>query len=647
MPNPTDRLIIGTAGHIDHGKSTLVRRLTGIDPDRLKEEKERGITIVLGFAPLDLPSGRRCGVVDVPGHERLVKTMIAGATGVDILLLVVAADEGVMPQTREHLAIGELLGVERGVIALTKSDLVDEEWLELVESDLESELTGSFLEGAPVVKCSAETGFGIDELLATLDKVAEGSKRRDPDGLLRIPVDRVFSIKGFGTVITGTLVSGRVQVGDTINLLPSGQEGKVRGLQVHGDSVAQSIAGTRTAVNIQGSDVAETQRGQWVVHPGAFDVSHRLDARVKLLPIYPRSLKKRTKILVHVGTKQVEGVMSLLESDTLEPGNEAFVHLQLGNPVIALPGDRLILRGTERLSGHGHTIGGAVVLRPQARRPRKKQNTVAELEALTSAETDAERLELTVKHHGGTGLDIKEILARTGIGPQQARSTLKKLTKEGSVVLFGNSGYIHREQLDRLEESAVQLINAYHEANPMEAAMPREELRSKLPGVNQPLFGELIQKLRRREDITVDKESLKRSSFTPEEASTDVEGLKKALQEKLDAGGLTPPRDKELAEEVGLDLKKVVSALKLLVADGPVVKVAEGLHFSRQAIDALEKDVLAHFETEKHLDAQQFKKLTGASRKFTIPLGEYFDKEKLTMRVGDARVLRRKPKSNE
>ena len=643
VSNPTDRLIIGTAGHIDHGKSTLVRSLTGVDPDRLKEEKERGITIVLGFAPLDLPSGRRCGVVDVPGHERLVRTMIAGATGIDLLLLVVAADEGVMPQTREHLAICELLGVRQGVVALTKTDLVDDEWLELVRSDLASELRGSFLEKAPVVACSATTGQGLDELLATLDRVADKAERRSVEGLLRLPIDRSFIMKGFGTVVTGTLLSGRVQVGDSVEALPSGATGKVRGLQVHGAQVQHSVAGTRTAVNVQGAGAAGFKRGEWLVHPDSIDVSRRLDVRARLLSIYPKPLGRRTHLLVHAGTTHVEAVMSLLEGETLEPGQEAYAHLELSGPLLVLPGDRLIFRGTQRLAHHGHTIGGAVVIRPSARRPRKRAKTLAEVQALDRAETDEERLALVVHQAGPGGIEWRELLMRTGLGSRETRSLLKKLAKEHRLVAFGQSGVIHGDHLAWLERTALDRITAYHEANPLEPGMPREELRSKLPGVSPALFGLVLEALRHGPDAVVENDLVRRSDFKPGASHAGVEQLKRDILGRLADGGLTPPRDKELSEALGVGLAEVRAALKLLVADGRIAKVAEGLFFAVEHLDDLRARVIEHLERHEKLTAQEFKTLTGASRKFTIPLAEYFDKEKLTMRVGDARVLRRKP----
>lgn len=644
MASPTDRLIVGTAGHIDHGKSTLVRALTGVDPDRLKEEKERGITIVLGFAPLDLPSGRRCGVVDVPGHERLVRTMIAGATGIDVVLMVVAADEGTMPQTREHLAICQLLGVKHGVVALTKTDLVDEEWRELVIADLADELEGTFLEGAPIVPCSATTGAGLDELKATLDRVADRALRRDTDGFLRMPVDRVFTVKGFGAVVTGTLVGGRIRVGDSIGFHPSGTPGRVRGLQVHGEAVEESVAGTRTAVNVQGAELqtGDLHAGEWLVHPGAIEPSRRLDVRLELLPIFPRPLEPRAKVIVHAGTARVDAVVRLLEGDgatKLEPGGAAYAHLELPAPIVALPGDRLILRGTERLEGHGHTIGGAVVVRPLARRPRKVARTLEEVRALHEAESEEARVALVVEQAGPTGIDQRALLPLTGVGPQAAHRHLKALLRRSVIVTFGQHSFIHEAQLEGLVALAVRRVGEFHEASPLEAGMPREELRSKLPGVTPALFALVLERLKAGGEVEVGQDAVKKAGFRP---AVSQDELQAKIRGRFEAAGLQPPWDKELAEALDLDLRELQAALKLLVAEGALVKVADGLFFSTSRIRELEAAIVRHLETEKQLTAQQLKDLTGASRKFTIPLGEYFDKQKLTMRVGDARVLRRR-----
>jgi selenocysteine-specific elongation factor len=636
-------LIIGTAGHIDHGKSSLVQALTGIDPDRLKEEKERGITIALGFAPLDLPSGRRCGVVDVPGHERLVRTMIAGATGIDLVLLVVAADEGSMPQTREHLAICKLLGVQHGLVALTKVDLVDEEWLELVHQDLRDELKDSFLADAPVIPCSSTTGLGLDQLRDALDEAIEETRRRPPDGLLRMPVDRVFTMKGFGTVTTGTLLGGRLQVGDAVELLPQGAQLRVRGLQVHGAEVEQSVAGTRTAVNLQGPAADQVQRGQWLVRPGTLQPSKRLDVEAQLLPVFPRPLPQRAKVLLHAGTTQVQATVRWLEQDQVEPGGQAIAHLELSAPVVALPGDRLILRGTERMSHHGHTIGGATVVRPLARRPRQRARTAAEVRALMEAKNLDQRIALVVAQAGQAGLAVQELLPRLDAEAPRAQPRLKELQRRGEVVGFGQKSYLHRDALEGLLSQAGQRIAEFHRDHPLVAGMPREELRSKLPGVQVPLFSLLLERLRHSGAVHVDSDIVRDATFRPSGGDgEDLAELKASILERLTNAGLTPPRDKELVAALERDRAPVMAALKLMVGEGTVVKIVEGLYFAAAHIKELETKVRHHLEREGELTAQQFKSLTGASRKFTIPLGEYFDRQKLTLRVGDSRVLRRR-----
>ena len=640
MPRPSDRLIIGTAGHIDHGKSTLVKALTGIDPDRLKEEKERGITIVLGFAPLQLPSGRRFGVVDVPGHERLVRTMIAGATGIDIVLLVVAADEGVMPQTREHVAICELLGVERGLVALTKSDLVDEDWMELVRGDLHGELEGTFLERAEVVACSSTTGAGLPELAAAIDRAAAGARGRDTDGLLRLPIDRVFTMKGFGTVVTGTLLGGRVQVGQAVELSPSGVGAKVRGIEVHGEQVGESVAGLRTAVNLQGAETASIRRGEWLLEPGAFVPSRRLEGRLGLLG---RPLRDRARVLVHTGTTHVEATVRLLEAAALEPGASGLAHVELDAPLVVMPGDRLVVRGTERLANHGHTIGGLTVLRPHPTRPRVRGRAAKEARAIETASAPADLAALVVAQAGALGVGTRRLAPLTGLGPAAVRAAVKELTRNGTLVAFGQEGLVHAQSLASLVVRAEGLVRDYHDKSPLEPGMPREELRSKLAGVSPALFGLLLERMGRSGQLAVEAERVRLAAFKPrasERAGGDVDGLKARIMEQLRTARLTPPRDKELAASLGVEISELRGGLKLLVGDGVAVKVAEELYFAKEHLDRLEQLIIDHLDRHGSLDAQGLKDLTGASRKFTIPLGEHFDRQKVTMRVGEVRVRR-------
>src|SRR5512138_894939 len=436
------RIVLGTAGHIDHGKTSLVKALTGVDTDRLREEKRRGITIELGFAHLALPDGSVAGVVDVPGHERFVRSMAAGAGGIDLVVLVIAADEGVMPQTREHLDICRLLGVPRGLVAVTKSDLLPglgAGWLPLLEQDVREVTRGTFLEGAPIVPVSSATREGLDRLVAELAALAAEVAERPADGPAFLPIDRAFSLKGFGTVVTGTLLSGELREGDEVALLPASHAVgalRVRSLQVHGAGTPRALAGQRTAVNLPGVEPAAIRRGQVLVHPGVVPASAVLDAELTLLAAAPKPLRHRAKLLLHVGTAQVPATVALLDRGELAPGGTAFGQLRLGAPAAALPGQRFILRGFAALEGRGKTVGGGRILAVAApRRRRGRPETTARLDVLARGDPDA-RVEAVLELSGPAGLSLDALVGRTALSPRAVQGALDRLGARGGAVLF-------------------------------------------------------------------------------------------------------------------------------------------------------------------------------------------------------------------
>src|SRR5581483_1910589 len=468
--------VIGTAGHIDHGKTSLVRALTGIDTDRLKEEKERGITIELGFAHLTLPSGASVGVVDVPGHERFVRAMVAGAVGIDLVVLVVAADEGVMPQTREHLDICGLLGIQRGVVALTKIDTVDGELRELAAADVAEVLKGTFLEEAPIVACSAKTGEGLDAPKLAVEEGLRDAPGKDPDGLLRLPIDRVFSMKGFGTVVTGTLWAGRIRPGMDVTALPgvasSPSPAKVRGVQVHGAAVEEAVAGQRTAVNLSVPREA-LERGEVLVEPGALEAGRLLDVRIRYLATCKAALRRKARVLVHAGTAQTLATVTLYDAPELPPGSEGLAQLALDEPLVALPGDRFILRGFALQRHHGTTLGGGVVLRTLGARHRRG---TPELLATLRANEAAMR---------AANVDERAALeVRLPFSPKLVEAALARLQGARHVVRFDRErgAVIARAKLVELERLAVDAVTAFHAAQPLAEGMPREELRAKVSG---------------------------------------------------------------------------------------------------------------------------------------------------------------------
>jgi len=648
------RLVIGTAGHVDHGKTALVKALTGIDTDRLAEEKRRGITIELGFAHLELPALRQAqgervevGVVDVPGHERFVRAMAAGAGGVDLVVLVVAADEGVMPQTREHLDICRLLGAPRGLVAVTKSDLLPElgaGWLELLEGEIRELARGTFLEGCPILPVSATTGAGLDALRGALGRLAAEVPERPADGPLFLPLDRAFSLKGFGTVVTGTLLSGSVGEGDSVALLPSSAREplRVRSVQVHGAPVQRAMAGQRTAVNLPGIEASAVARGEVLVQPGVVPPSSILDVELTLLPAAPRPLRHRARLLLHLGTAQVGATIAFVDRGELPPGQAAAAQLRLAAPAAALPGQRFILRGFAALEGRGRTVAGGRILAVAApRRRRGRAEAIASLSALGSAESDV-RVAAVLETAGPAGLDLPALSGRTALSPRALQASLERLGARGQALLFDRerrawaSGAVARALSRRMVES----LQAFHRDHPLAAGMGREELRGRLPPAVDPrLFQRLLAGAAERGELVLEGDAVRLRQHV---AASGAAGgaLRERLAAVLVAAGLTPPSLSELPERSGASPEDVKALLKLLVAEGRAVRVSAELYFDAAALSGLKGRLVAFLRERQGITTQEFKELVGATRKHVIPLAEHFDREKVTLRVGEKRVLR-------
>jgi len=642
------RIVLGTAGHIDHGKTALVKSLTGIDTDRLTEEKRRGITIELGFAHLALPGGTVAGVVDVPGHERFVRAMAAGAGGIDLVVLVVAADEGVMPQTREHVDICRLLGVPRGLVALTKADLLPDlgaDWLPLLEQDVRAAVQGTFLDGSPVLPVSARTGAGLPALLEAVAALAREVPERPADGPLFLPIDRAFSLKGFGTVVTGTLLSGSVADEDAVVLSPPahGQGSlRVRSVQVHGKPVPRGLAGQRTAVNLPGVDAHAISRGQALVHAGVVPVSHALDVELSLLAAVPKPLRHRAKLLLHVGTAQVPVSISLLDRGELAPGATALAQLRLAAPAAVLPGMRFILRGFAALEGRGKTVAGGRVLAVAARRRKRgRPAEVAQLEALARGDAEA-RVAAVLAMAGPAGLTSESLVGRTGLAPKALQATLERLGAKGGALLFDRErrGYVAGEVARVLAKRLVDAVGAFHQARPLAAGISREELRGKLPPVTDPrLFARLLAGLADKGELLAEGDHVRAPSHR---AASGAAGgaLKANVAAVLERSGLTPPWLSELPAAVKAPLAEVVAVLKLLVAEGSTLRISSELYFDASAVERLRQRLVQHLREKRAITTQEFKDLVGATRKYVIPLAEYFDREKVTLRVGEKRVIR-------
>ncbi len=633
-------VILGTAGHIDHGKTTLIKTLTGVDLDRLKEEKERGITIQLGFTSFLLPGGQRLGIVDVPGHEKFIRNMVAGVGGIDIVLFTIAADEGIMPQTREHLDICKILKTRRGIIALTKTDLVDEEWLQLVQQEIRAFGKGSFLEQAPIVPLSSVTGEGITSLIAVMEQMAREIEERPSAGIFRLPIDRVFSMKGFGTVVTGTLISGSVSVGDGVEILPGRFEARVRGIQVHNLQVSQATAGLRTAINLQGLEKEAVQKGSMLVHPRTLEPTARIDVKLEHLPSSSKPLKNRSLARFHSGTSEVLCKVILLDKDELSPGSSSLAQIILEEPVVVLPHDRFVMRSYSPL----YTIGGGEVLDAHPHKHKRlAEETVGQLSAI-QAGTEKEQALLFISDAGFAGLDLQQITARMGKGASQLTGLLGSLTGEKKLVLIDRetSKVIAAEHYEKLKSLVLDEINDYHKKFPLKQGMLKEELKSKLPQlVDTRLFQHLLNDLFNAGRLTVDKDKLWLQEYKPQ-----LKDAQKDLKEKIAAlylkSSLTPPTVKELVEQLRSPAKETQSIIDLLTSDGQLVKVKENLWFHREAIEGLTRTLVATLKKNGEITPAQFKELIQASRKFAIPLLEYFDQSKITIRVGDKRVLREK-----
>jgi selenocysteine-specific elongation factor len=637
-------VIIGTAGHVDHGKTALVKALTGIDTDRLPEEKRRGITLELGFAHLPLPDGTTAGVVDVPGHERFVKAMAAGAGGVDLAILVVAADEGVMPQTREHLDICQLLGVRAGVVALSKADLLPglgDDWRALLDADLATLLAGSVLETAEVVPVSAKTGEGIEALKAALVRAAASVPRRPADGPLFLPIDRAFTIKGFGTVVTGTLLSGTVEPEASVALLP-GLPGpfRVRGVQTHGQNLPRGMAGQRTAINLSNVATQDVRRGMVLVRSGELPETRSLDVELTLLPAAETPLPRRRTLLLHLGTAQVEARMTLLDLPELAPGETGLAQLRLQGPVAALPGQRFILRGPRPLPGRGATLAGGRVLTITA--PRRRRGAAALLEPMRGEELEPRLVWLT-RQSGYRGLTAGELAVRSVASPKAVQRALDVLSSKGQVLLVDRERrlYVAGETFAAMQARALAMLQAFHDRSPLEDALQREELRQRLsPDLDARLLGRLLQALQERQAVEAVGEGL-RLKGRGRSLSLDEEAARTKAVAAISAGGLAPPTLAEVGRMLALPVEQVAALIQGPLADRTLVKVSEELCFHASAIAGLKERLLAHLSEHREITTQQFKELVGGSRKFVIPLSEYFDREKVTLRVGDKRVLRR------
>ncbi|TMD87192.1 MAG: selenocysteine-specific translation elongation factor [Chloroflexi bacterium] len=620
--------VVGTAGHIDHGKSALVKALTQIDPDRLEEEKRRGMTIDLGFAYMTLPSGRRVGFIDVPGHQRFLKNMLAGVHGMDAVLLVIAADEGPRPQTREHLAIIDLLGIAHGLVVLTKADLVDEPWLALVREEVAALLAGTSLERAPIVAASSVTGQGLADLQAALDGELASTAARADVGRPRLPVDRSFAMSGFGTVVTGTLVGGALRQGTEVSVLPAGRRVRIRGLQQHNQPVEEARPGSRTAVNLSGLDHSEVRRGDVLALPGTLPASRRLDARLHVLPGAAQPLRHRQKLLMYHETAEVMVEISLLEGDELAPGDSGWVQLFAAEPVVALDGDRFILR----VPSPAATVAGGVIVDHAPRRHRRRDPAlISNLAAREGADRATAAILELGKHPWG--LRDSELARFLGVPSGQVVEVLAPLA-EGGVVRRLPSGWLGRDQWDGLQSRVTSSLEAYHRAQPLRRGMPKEELRSRT-SIPADVFAEVLGLLA-DEGRIVERGGEVAVAAHKQLLSTEQETGLGAFIAELESQPFNPPPLAELMRKHAL----TPALLQYLVTDGRIVRVNDDTVFARSAYDEAVRVLRAHLAEHRTLTVAAARDLLGSSRRYILPLLEWLDAHKVTRRVGDDRILR-------
>jgi selenocysteine-specific elongation factor len=634
--------VIGTAGHVDHGKSTLVRALTGINPDRLREEQERQMTIDLGFAWMTLPSGREISIVDVPGHEDFIKNMLAGIGNVDVALLVIAADEAVMPQTREHLAILDLLQIPRGVVALTKCDLVqDPEWLELVIEEVREELQGTVLQDVTIIPVSAVTSVGLEDLTRELDRLLDGAEPRPDIGQPRLPIDRAFTIAGFGTVVTGTLLDGSMSVGDEVAILPGGLSARVRGLQTHKTQERQAEPWTRVAVNLTGVSVDQLQRGMVLARPGKMQATTLVDARFRLLPNAPWPLKHNTVVDLYSGTARVESRIRLLDADELAPGAEGWVQFSLSEPMVVRRGDRYIAR----LPSPSLTLGGGQIVQahPGRRHRRFRAEVIAYLETLSRGTPEEILLQLLQRHKA---LEWRDALRDAHLPEAEAIGALRALVGGGQVLLLGAKasllpdgpppqgawGVVAASSWQQLLAEIVQTLVAYHQRFPLREGMPREELKSRV-GLDGALFSQALEYAAQEGRLVATTTSVRLAEHRPALTAEQERKVAQVRRMFRDAPSM-PPSQGQVEELLGADV------LQYVLDQGDLIKVSEGVLFDAQTVSDMERRVVAFLQEHSESTVAQVRDLLGTSRKYALAFLEDLDRRHVTKRIGDMRVLR-------
>ncbi|GAB6138064.1 selenocysteine-specific translation elongation factor [Halanaerobaculum tunisiense] len=630
----TQNLIIGTAGHVDHGKTTLIKALTGDDTDRLEEEQERGLSIDLGFSSLDLNDQLQVGIIDVPGHEKFIKNMLAGAGGVDIGLLVVAADEAIMPQTEEHLAILDLLNVNQGLIAITKSDKVDDEWVELVQEEIKEVVTDTFLEGAPIIPVSAVEGQGLDQLKEEITKITKKVPAKDKQGNVYFPIDRVFSIAGHGTVVTGTLIKGKIAVGDKFEIYPAGIKARVRSLQVHEEEVTTAYPGQRVGVNLAGVDTEEIDRGDVLATADSLVKTGYLDARLELLPTVSFVLKHGDRIRLHLGAKEVLGRVYLLDQEELYPGEQGLVQFRLEETVVANFKERYVLRRYSPMA----TIGGGQILDSNpSQHQRFEAETISALQIKENGSLE-ERIELALQSATDKPVVLEDLIKQTSLARQQLEGKLSASEQAVELATGQQSSWIYKEYYQQLKEEIIDYLIAYHQQYHLRWGRKKEELRTKLSmDLSSNQYDLLLADLKEAGRIIRQDAKVRLADFEIE-FKPEEEELKKEIMDQFTANKFSPPELSQVLEEF-TEEELATEICKFLISNNKLVKVAEDLYFADQSLEEAKELLRKYLKEEERIELAEFRDLLATSRKYALPLLEYFDQLGVTLRKGDTRVL--------
>ena len=631
-------VIVGTAGHIDHGKTTLIKALTGRETDRLKEEKERGISIELGFTYFDLPSGKRAGIIDVPGHERFIKNMLAGATGIDVVVLVVAADEGMMPQTKEHLHILDMLGIKKGVIAITKTSLVDDDWLSLIKEDIKESLKGTFLENSSIIEIDSVKKQGIDKLIKTLDELTEEVEEKDPLQTPRLPVDRVFTISGFGTVVTGTLITGKFKIGDEIQIYPHETVGKIRNIQVHDKDSEEGFGGQRIAINIAGIKKSDISIGDVISTPKSMNPTMMIDVKLKLLKDSKRIIENRTRLRLYIGSSEILCRIVILDKEKITPGDTCYAQLRLEEPLAVKPKDKFIIRFYSPMETIG---GGEVIDANPPKRKRFEEDVIDELK-LKEKGDPKEVIEKIIIDKSKEIPSIKEISGLTVISEEDVTNQIKKLKDERKVYTFELSKDTHVTHINYLNDISSKIENdleCYHEKNPLSPGMSKEEIRSKyLKNINQRLGDLVINKMSEVGNIKITNNSIALKNFkiklndVQESIKKEVENI--YLKDKLDS-----PKKDELVKQLSYNKRDVEQVYKLLLDKGTLIRIKEDKILHKDIVEEYKIILIDYLKNNESIKVSEFRDLVETNRKMSISLLEYFDEQKITKRIDDKRVI--------